>query len=103
MNRLVFVNGSFVPQLSGLLACRRMCAYKVWLTPCKQDDQILRPHFSGLLALYREAFFVALNTAFMEDGAVVIIPQGGLVRRASAFDFRFDGQRTTGHLSIREI
>ncbi len=72
-NRLVFVNGTFVPQLSLWRDVPANVRVQSLADAIKQDDQILAPYLAACARHEREAFF-ALNTAFMEDGAVVIVP-----------------------------
>jgi Fe-S cluster assembly protein SufD len=72
-NRLVFVNGVFAPALS---LCRNLPAgvrVQSLADAIKQNDQILAPYLAACARHESEAFF-ALNTAFMEDGAVVFVP-----------------------------
>jgi Fe-S cluster assembly protein SufD len=72
-NRLVFVNGTFVPQLSLWRDVPANVRVQSLAEAFKHDDQILAPYLAACARHEREAFF-ALNTAFMEDGAVVIVP-----------------------------
>jgi Fe-S cluster assembly protein SufD len=72
-NRLVFVNGTFAPQLS----LRRDLPANVRLESLadalKRDDRMLASYLAAGGRHESEAFF-ALNTAFMEDGAIVVVP-----------------------------
>jgi len=72
-NRLVFVNGIFVPQLSLWRDVPAKVRVQSLAEAIEHDDQILAPYLAACARHEREAFF-ALNTAFMEDGAVVIVP-----------------------------
>jgi Fe-S cluster assembly protein SufD len=72
-NRLVFVNGTFVPQLSLWRDVPANVRVQSLADAIKQDDQILAPYLAACARHESEAFF-ALNTAFMEDGAVVVVP-----------------------------
>jgi Fe-S cluster assembly protein SufD len=72
-NRLVFVNGTIMPQLSLWRDVPANVRVQSLADAIKQDDQILAPYLAACARHEREAFF-ALNTAFMEDGAVIIVP-----------------------------
>ena len=72
-NRLVFVNGIFAPQLSLWRDVPANVRVQSLADAIKQDDQTLAPYLAACARHEREAFF-ALNTAFMEDGAVVMVP-----------------------------
>ncbi len=72
-NRLVFVNGTFVPQLSLWGDVPASVRVQSLAEAIQHDDQILAPYLAACARHEREAFF-ALNTAFMEDGAVVMVP-----------------------------
>ncbi len=78
--RLVFVNGSYVPELSdscaqpgGVIACSlaQSLAYNPDLT-----ELHLTKHLD-----YAGDFFSALNTAFIEDGGFVLVPDGARVEK----------------------
>ncbi|HEX9143448.1 MAG TPA: Fe-S cluster assembly protein SufD, partial [Candidatus Binatia bacterium] len=72
-NRLVFVNGTFAPQLSLWRDVPANLRVQSLADAIKHDDQILAPYLAACARHEKEAFF-ALNTAFMEDGAVVVVP-----------------------------
>ncbi|MGE5307293.1 MAG: Fe-S cluster assembly protein SufD [Alphaproteobacteria bacterium] len=72
-NRLVFVNGTFVPELSLWRDVPAGVRVQSLADAIRRDEQILAPYLAACARHEREAFF-ALNTAFMEDGAVVIVP-----------------------------
>jgi Fe-S cluster assembly protein SufD len=76
--QLVFVNGHYAAPLSSLHALPegvRVGSLAAVLTAAPEQ---LEPHLAQYAA-YQEQAFVALNTAFMEDGAFVYIPRGLLV------------------------
>jgi Fe-S cluster assembly protein SufD len=78
-NRLVFINGSYFPQLSlirGLPAGARVESLAEVLA---QKDDFLEPYL-GRYGRIREQPFVALNTAFIEDGALVFLPRNSKVK-----------------------
>jgi Fe-S cluster assembly protein SufD len=73
--RLVFVNGSYRPELSdscaqpgGVIACS--LAQSMEFNP-----DLVELHLAKHLD-YKGDFFSALNTAFIEDGAFVLVPDG---------------------------
>ncbi len=73
--RLAFVNGSYsegLSSLNGLPAGVRVASLRAALG---SNETALETHL-GRAARYREQPFVALNTALMEDGAVVLVPEG---------------------------
>lgn len=73
--RLVFVNGEYsarLSSLSGLAAGVRVASLRAALAA---NDPALETHL-GRAARFLEQPFVALNTALMEDGAVVLVPEG---------------------------
>jgi Fe-S cluster assembly protein SufD len=74
-NRLVFVNGTYVPQFSSLRESPEGVRVQSLAEALMNDDRTLQPHL-GRYARYQRESFVALNTAFMEDGAVVVVPAG---------------------------
>ena len=72
--RLVFLNGVYAPSLcsaQGLPSGVRLTS----LSQLRENDSML-PSLIGRYANHRRNAFVALNTAFMDDGAVVIVPPG---------------------------
>ncbi|UCC72170.1 MAG: Fe-S cluster assembly protein SufD [Gemmatimonadota bacterium] len=78
--RLVFVNGRYQPQLSdscaqpgGVLACN--LGQSLQLQP-----ELVKLHLAQYLD-YENDFFAALNTAFVEDGGFVYVPDGVVVER----------------------
>ena len=71
-NRLVFVDGVFAPTLSnfddsGLIVSNLANALST-------HSAVIAPHL-GQHAQFRDNVFVALNTAFLQDGAVVVVPK----------------------------
>lgn len=73
--RLVFVNGVYAPALSsvqGLPSGVRLANLSELL---RSDDDVLASRI-GRYANHRHNAFVALNTAFMDDGAVVVVAPG---------------------------
>jgi Fe-S cluster assembly protein SufD len=57
----------------------------------QRDDDVLHAHLSRYVR-YQEHSFVALNTAFIEDGALVLIPKGAVVEEPIYLVFVSTGQ-----------
>jgi Fe-S cluster assembly protein SufD len=73
-SRIVFVNGHYSPQLSSRDLPERIIVGSLALA-IKQNTPSLQEHLAKHAAYQRQAF-VALNTAFLEDGAFIEIPTG---------------------------
>jgi Fe-S cluster assembly protein SufD len=73
-NRLVFINGAYSPELSSLRGLPRGARVESLADALGSGDVVLRDHLSRYVR-YREHSFAALNTAFVEDGALVIVPK----------------------------
>jgi Fe-S cluster assembly protein SufD len=76
--QLVYINGHFVPELSALQALPK----GVEGGSLAQALATRRPGLEAHLARYasfEEQAFIALNTAFMQDGAYVTVPRGCVV------------------------
>ena len=73
--RLVFINGVYAPQFSRAGNLPGSVSVKSLTQMLKQNDGVLGTKL-GRHARHQLEPFVALNTAFMEDGAVVIVPAG---------------------------
>ncbi|MGH7823928.1 MAG: Fe-S cluster assembly protein SufD [Candidatus Binatia bacterium] len=75
-NRLVFVNGVFSPGLSSLRGMPEGVKVQSLARALREDDsEALQTHLARY-AVQREHGFVALNTAFIEDGAFILVPKG---------------------------
>jgi Fe-S cluster assembly protein SufD len=73
--RLVFVDGIFSPALSSNGVLPDGVAVTNLAAALKTHGEIIEPHL-GHLAGFQDNVFTALNTAFMHDGAAVIIGRG---------------------------
>src|SRR6266403_1651175 len=73
--RLVFVNGAWAREMSSVRDLPQGVGLGSLADLVKRDDPLL-PAQLGHHASYKTQAFVALNTAFMGDGAVVVIPPG---------------------------
>jgi Fe-S cluster assembly protein SufD len=76
--QLVCVNGHFVPELSALQALPAGVEVGSLAQALATRPQALEAHL-GRYANYEEQAFVALNTAFMQDGVYVYVPRGCIV------------------------
>src|SRR5215510_440975 len=75
---MVFVNGRFSPALSSIQNLPSGVQLVSLATALQSDPQTLASHLARY-ASYEEHAFVALNTAFIEDGAFINIPRGVVV------------------------
>ena len=74
---LVFVNGRFVASISSLAEMGRATVTNLAHVLSDSPDQAL-PYLTRLAA-YRDHSFAALNTAFLQDGAIVHVPRGQVI------------------------
>jgi Fe-S cluster assembly protein SufD len=73
-HRLVFVNGRYVPALSSVGALPRGVVVGSLAQAIAADRAEVEPHLARYAAYEREAF-LALNTAFLQDGGFVALPR----------------------------
>lgn len=78
--RLVFVNGFYCPGLSANGPFTDGVKVGSLAEPLNSDSGSLEPYLARF-AGYRDHAFVALNTAFMEDGAWVRVPKNTVVKK----------------------
>ena len=90
-NRLVFVNGVSSPDLSRLHRLPAGARVESLANALQGDDDVLHAHLSRYVR-YQEHSFVALNTAFTEDGALVLVPKGVVVEEPIYLVFVSMGQ-----------
>jgi Fe-S cluster assembly protein SufD len=76
--RLVFINGAYCPELSSLRGLSRGTRVESFADTVRANDEVLHDHLSRYVR-YRERSFVALNTAFVEDCALFVIPKGKVI------------------------
>jgi Fe-S cluster assembly protein SufD len=79
--RLVFVNGRFSKQLSTLEGLPKGVKAGSLAEALASDGKTLERHLTRYATDYREHAFVALNTAFIEDGAFLEIPKGMVLEK----------------------
>jgi Fe-S cluster assembly protein SufD len=77
-SRLVFVNGRYASALSEVSRLPDGLMIGSLATALEQTPALVEPHLARH-ARYDDNAFVALNTAFVEDGAFVCIPDGVIV------------------------
>lgn len=78
--RLVFVDGKYMPQLSTPaehLGNRGMIVTNL-SSAITANAEAIEPHL-GQYARFEDNLFAALNTAFLHDGALVIVPRGAAI------------------------
>jgi Fe-S cluster assembly protein SufD len=85
--RLVFVDGAFAPDLSDLSALEPGLAVRPMASALAQGDPLLR-HWLGRV-VPTEDVAVALNTAFMGDGAVITVGPNTCIERPLHLVFAF--------------
>jgi Fe-S cluster assembly protein SufD len=73
--RLVFVNGHYAPELSALQPLPEGVIVGSLTQAISANRGSVEPHLAGYASFQNHAF-VALNTAFMQDGAFIHIPPG---------------------------
>jgi Fe-S cluster assembly protein SufD len=81
--RLVFVDGRFTPELSSFDGLRGLppgSLVEGLATALAREPQRLEPYL-GRHTGFQDQPFVALNTAFLRDGAVVMLPRGAVLER----------------------
>jgi Fe-S cluster assembly protein SufD len=76
--RLVFIDGIYSPRLSELAGLPRGVRVESLAEALRRDDEVLRSQFSRY-ARHQQQSFVALNTAFVADGALIVFAKGQVV------------------------
>ncbi len=74
-NRLTFLNGRYVPELSGLRDVPKGLKAVSMASAWKTHGALLQRHL-GHYADAKTHAFIALNSAFFEDGAFIEVPKG---------------------------
>jgi len=73
LNNLVFVNGSFSDQLSSVASIPTTVHVGSLSNAIKEDFPVVREHYAAH-AKFKSNAFIALNTALVNDGAFIYIP-----------------------------
>jgi Fe-S cluster assembly protein SufD len=89
--RLVFVDGAFVLELSDLAALEPGLSVQPMSQALAKGDPLVTKHLGKVVATDDAA--VALNTAFMGDGAVIRVSAGAAVERPIHLVFAATGDR----------
>ena len=76
--RLVFVNGHFAPELSTLAPLPKGVQATSLAGALGEIPELVQSHL-GRYTSYEEQGFAALNTAFMQDGAFLYVPENTVV------------------------
>ncbi|MBS1808223.1 MAG: Fe-S cluster assembly protein SufD [Acidobacteria bacterium] len=74
-SQLVFVNGNYAPEFSDTSGIPA----GVTVTNFREADQKLVSSYFATQAGYDNNAFAALNTAFADDGAIILIPRGKII------------------------
>ncbi|MDT3695921.1 MAG: Fe-S cluster assembly protein SufD [Ignavibacterium sp.] len=78
---LVFVNGSYSPELSKLTDIPKGVVVESIAEALKNNNPIVKKHL-GSYAKNEDFFFTTLSSAFIKDGAFVYVPDGKVVEEA---------------------
>jgi len=78
--RLVFVNGLFARELSTIAALPKGVKIGSVAAQAAESPEVVQQHLGRYLNLERDAF-AALNSAFIEDGLYVEVPDGAVVEQ----------------------
>jgi Fe-S cluster assembly protein SufD len=89
--RLVFVDGSFAPELSDLAGLEAGLSVRPMAEALAQGDPLVAAHLGKVVTTDDVA--VALNTAFMGDGAVVRIAAGSVLEHPIHLEFVSAGEK----------
>jgi len=76
--QLVFVNGRYLHELSSLNSLPKGLKIGSLASALNEEDDLIGDHLSRY-ADYQKDAFLSLNTAFMEDGAIVYIEKGAVL------------------------
>ncbi|MGH8058934.1 MAG: SufB/SufD family protein, partial [Candidatus Entotheonellia bacterium] len=90
--QLVFVNGSYVQELSSVRALPQNVRVESLASALSADRSQVEPHLARY-ASYQAHAFTALNTAFMRDGAFIHVPRGTIVEQPIHLVFISTGGR----------
>jgi Fe-S cluster assembly protein SufD len=90
--RLVFVDGSFVPELSDLSNLSAGLAIRPMAQALAAGDPLVAKHLGQVVPPEGEGV-VALNTALMRDGALIHVAKGATVERPIHLVFAATGEK----------
>jgi Fe-S cluster assembly protein SufD len=89
--RIVFVDGAFVPELSDLAALEPGLTIRSMAQALAAGDPLIAAHLGKVAPAGDVA--VALNTAFMGDGALIRVGKGAALSRPIHLVFAYAGER----------
>ncbi len=92
-NILVFVNGEYIEALSHLISPASELVITNLATAYQQHSSTIEQHFSKY-ALYEQEAFVALNTAFANEGVFIHVPANTEVKTPIILHFIADASAT---------
>jgi Fe-S cluster assembly protein SufD len=96
IRQIVFVNGHYAPELSTLAGLPSGVTVAPLSAALRQNAALLEPHLGRYAGFEREPF-VALNTAFLSEGAFLHIPRGVVVEEPiHLLYFSTDGEKPHG-------
>ena len=94
-SRLTFLNGRYVPELSKLREVPKGLKAGSLASAWKNHGALLERHL-GRYADAKTHAFVALNTAFFEDGAFIEVPKGAVLQKPlHILQISYGGGQTT--------
>ncbi len=94
-SRLTFLNGRYVPELSKLREIPKGLKAGSMASAWKNHGALLERYF-GRYADAKSHAFVALNTAFFEDGAFIEVPKGEVLQKPlHVLQISYGGGQTT--------
>lgn len=99
-NRLVFIDGLFSKQHSHIVD--KNVTISNLKTEFKNNNPVLAEYFSKIVSNEKENF-VALNTAFANDGAFIHVPEKTVVEHPVLLIFVSSGKKTLGISQPRNI
>ncbi|HWP81227.1 MAG TPA: Fe-S cluster assembly protein SufD [Bacteroidota bacterium] len=79
-NRLVFVNGHFLMELSDLRSLPKSVIMGSLAEAMKSHPKLIEEYLTAC-SRYEQNAFTALNTAFIQDGAFVYVPKGTIIEQ----------------------
>lgn len=90
--RIVFVDGTFVPELSDLANLSPGLTIRSMAQALAAGDALVAAHLGKVVPAEQESV-VALNTALMRDGAVIHVSKGATLERPIHLVFAATGER----------
>ena len=92
VRRIVFVDGTFVPELSDLTNLSPGLTIRSMAAALADGDLLVAAHLGKVVPADREGV-IALNTAMMRDGALIHVAKGATVEHPIHLVFAATGQR----------